>query len=268
MLVDGAMSTTALPRDSAAIATCLLLATLLALPACTADENDDVPATGTPCPGNALFCEDFEDGNLDGWNRLLTSGELGIDTQQAASGTRALLVDIPANERGGFIERDDTALFPLPNNTLWGRMLVYFDGVSDGHTDFVRGAAANGATPWYNLGEQHGDILLNYYSGAAADCWARPSPSKPVVQNQWTCWEWSFDGARNEILFWIDGVLSRRVSATGDGCLSGQATTWAAPDFASLRIGAYIAEPRNTIAKVWIDDIAIGTQGQLGCPAP
>lgn len=225
-------------------------------------------ATPAPCPASALVCEDFEDGNLDGWTRLVTSGTLAIDAVHASSGTSALAIDIPANQRGGFIERAGAPLFPLPGKVMWGRVMVYFDSTSDGHTDIVRGAAAGGGNPWYNIGEQHGDILLNYYAGAAADCWARPSPSRTVALATWTCWEWSFDGNTNEMQLWIDGELSRQVSATGDGCLSGQATTWTAPDFGSLRIGAYIAEPRDTVMQMWLDDIAVGTQGRLGCPPP
>lgn len=56
---------------------------------------------------------------------------------------------------------------------LWGRMMVYFEGVPDGHTDLARG---NGG-PNYDVGEQHDSIMLNYYAGSAAtDCWARSTP--------------------------------------------------------------------------------------------
>ncbi|MGC4091127.1 MAG: hypothetical protein QM756_25285 [Polyangiaceae bacterium] len=221
--------------------------------------------SATTCPSNALFCEDFERGTLDGWNTLLTSGTLELSSAQAASGNGALSITIPPNQRGGFIERAGAPLFPLPKKALWGRLMVYFDGVSDGHTDIVRGAASGGGTPWYNVGEQHGEIMLNYYSGAA-DCWARPSPGKVVAQHAWTCWEWGFDGSTNELRFFIDGTLSRSVSVTGDGCLSGEATPWAAPEFGSLRIGAYIAELRDSTMQVYIDDVAVGTDGRLGCP--
>ena len=137
--------------------------------------------TGELCPASAVICEDFEDGNLDGWTQLVTGGTLAIDSAHAANGTSALSINIPANQRGGFIERTGAPLFPLPGKAMWGRVMVYFDSVSDGHTDVVRGAPVGGGTPWYNVGEQHGEILLNYYDGAAADCWARPSPGRPVA---------------------------------------------------------------------------------------
>jgi hypothetical protein len=219
------------------------------------------------CPAAALFCDDFEDGNLDGWKKLESGGTLLVDMVQHAGGTHSLLVDIPANQRGGFLERSGAPLFPLPNKLLWGRAMVYFDTTVDGHTDVIRGAGAGGNIPQYNIGEQHEEILINYYNGPTQDCWARPKPGKVVPLKTWMCWEWSFDGNANELQFFIDGQLSRKVSQTGDGCGQGNAT-WVAPDFASFRIGQYIAQVSATPTKLWIDDIAVGTTARLGCPAP
>jgi hypothetical protein len=251
------------PRVRRAAAT---LAITVALASCAASPGGN--ATGALCPSSAAVCEDFEDGNLDGWTPRVTSGTLAIDSVHAAHGTSALSINIPANQRGGFIERTGAPLFPLPGKAMWGRVMVYFDSVSDGHSDIVRGAPLGGGTPWYNVGEQHGEILLNYYDGSAADCWARPSPGRPVTLQTWTCWEWSFDGNTNEMQLWIDGQLSRRVSATGDGCVAGPNLTWTAPDFGVLLVGAYIAETRDTVAQMWLDDVAAGTQGRIGCPLP
>ena len=66
----------------------------------------------------------------------------------------------------------------------------------------------------------------------------------------------------------IDGELKRTVDGVGDGC-SGP-NVWTAPQFNSLAIGAYDAQPNNapSVGKMWFDDIAVGTTGRLGCPAP
>jgi len=236
-----------------------------------ADAAADAPNEGTTtspalCPASALVCDDFEDGNLDGWTTLPSGGTITVDTTHARSGTSALSINIPGNQRGGFIERKGAPLFPLPAGQLFGRVMVYFDSVPDGHSDIVRGAPVGGSTPWYNVGEQHGEILLNYYNGAASDCWARPSPGRRVPIQTWMCWEWIFDSTRNEMQFFIDGVLSRRVTGTGDGCLSNPAQTWFAPTFGSLRLGEYIAEISATPTRIWLDDVALGTTGRLGCP--
>ena len=223
---------------------------------------------GALCPTNALFCDDFEDGNLDGWTKSESGGTLVVTPTRPSHGANSLQIDVPAMQYGGALIRRGAPLFPLPNARMWGRLMIYFDTIADGHTDIIRGAATNGNTPQYNVGEQHGEILLNYYAGAASDCWARPRPSKVVPLKTWMCWEWSFDGTANQMQFYIDGTLSRQVDGTGDGCLSNPTQTWTAPTFAELRIGEYIAERSPAAQRIFIDDIAVGTQDRIVCPAP
>lgn len=230
------------------------------------NSNGGAPVVSALCPANALICEDFESGTIDAWTKASwQQATLAVDSRQAAHGTKSFSITTPAMGRGGFLERRGAPLFPLPNKAMWGRMMVFFESTSDGHTDFVRGAPAKG-TPLYNVAEQHHEILLNYYNGSAADCWARPKPGKIVALSKWTCWEWNFDGNTNQMTFWIDGAVSRIVNMTGDGCLSNQATPWIAPDFAALDIGQYIAEPKAVPMQMWIDDIAVGNQSRIGCP--
>ncbi|HEY4187060.1 MAG TPA: hypothetical protein VGP07_18435 [Polyangia bacterium] len=235
----------------------------------TAAGGTSAPAS---CPSNALLCEDFEAAALDKtkWTSMPAGGTLALDTSQFYGGQSALTIMVPANKQGGFLENKGAPLFPLPAaQQMFGRVMVYFDSVPDGHTDLVRGSK-DGSTPWYNVGEQHAQILLNYYAGSSADCWARPSPTKAVPAKTWMCWEWKFDGPANQMQFWIDGTLSRTVDMKGDGCTSGTNTTWTAPSpFNNLRIGAYVAEVSSTTpAQMWLDDLAVGVDGRLGCPPP
>jgi hypothetical protein len=220
------------------------------------------------CPAAALVCEDFEDGQAQGWSALASG--MTIDTQHAASGTKAVLLNIPAGQRGGFISRKGAPLFPLVNKIMWGRVMLWFDAVADGHTDMVRAQSASGGNPAYNLAEQHGAYMLNYYNGSSAtDCWARPKAPTPtkVPTGKWSCWEWKFDAGTNNVQFFVDGTLYRAVNMTGDGCLTGNGV-WAAPaDFGMVSVGAYIAEVGGAM-KLWFDDIAVGTQERIGCPQP
>jgi len=142
---------------------------------------------------------------------------------------------------------------------------VYFESLPAGHTDFIRGAATDGQTPWYNVGEQTGKVLLNYFGGGS-DCWARPSPSTNIPLQTWMCWEWVFDGVADQLQFFIDGELSRTVDGVGDGC-SGP-NVWTAPQFNYLAIGAYNAQPNNapSVGKMWFDDVAVSTTARLDCP--
>jgi hypothetical protein len=111
--------------------------------------------------------------------------------------------------------------------------------------------------------------MLNYYNGSqATDCWARPKAPTPttVPIGRWSCWEWKFDAGTNNMQFFVDGALYRAVNMTGDGCLTGNGT-WVAPsDFGTVSVGANIAEKGEPM-KMWFDDIAIGSQERVGCPA-
>lgn len=218
------------------------------------------------CPSAALFCEDFEDGNLDGWTKMESGGTLAIDTTHAFSGKNALGITLATGQRGGWLQRTGSPLFPLPGNAIYGRVMMYFEALPAGHTDFVRGASTGGQTPWYNVGEQTGKVLLNYY-GNGSDCWARPSPSTNIPLQTWMCWEWSYDGSKNQMQFFIDSQLSRMVDGVGDGCTG--PNVWTAPQFNYLAIGAYNAQPANapSVGKMWFDDIAVSTTGRVGCPA-
>jgi hypothetical protein len=221
------------------------------------------------CPPSALVCEDFEDGKADGWSALATG--MTISAARAAHGSNGLTINIPANQRGGMITFKGAPLFPLMNKVMWGRVMVWFDSISDGHTDIIRGQAASGGNPTYNVAEQHGAYMLNYYNGSSAtDCWARPMPPTPTVVplGKWACWEWRFDAANNDMQFFVDGALYRRAMMTGDGCLTGNGVWVAPPDFGMVGVGATIAELKPTVMQMSFDDIAIGTQDRIGCPAP
>jgi hypothetical protein len=162
-------------------------------------------AASGACPANAQLCLDFEDGTFAGWNKKESGGTITVDSTHFSQGNKALLISVPAGKAGGMIENHGAPLFPLPDKQLWGRMMVYFEGVPDGHTDVARGNGGNGG-PNYNVGEQHGSVMLNYYAGSAAtDCWARPKPEKKVPDKTWMCWEWRFDSAKTR---WTSGWMA------------------------------------------------------------
>ena len=216
------------------------------------------------CPAHAQLCLDFEDGAFTGWTK---SGDtLVVDETQHSHGTKALHISVPVNGAGGLLTNKGAPLFPLPQKQLWGRMMVRFDGVPDGHTDMANAKGQGAAN--YNVGEQHDSIMLNYYAGSqATDCWARPKPEKKVPDKTWMCWEWRFDSDKNEMDFWMDGTLLRSVKGTGDGCLTGNGTWQAPAAFESISVGERIAERSNSLTyQAWIDDVAISNSERVGCP--
>lgn len=225
-------------------------------------------SASTPlCPTHAQLCLDFEDGAYSGWNKKESGGTVSVDKTRFSHGAQSLLISVPVGQAGGMIENRGAPLFPLPQKQLWGRMMIYFEGVPDGHTDVARSNGGNGG-PNYNVAEQHDSIMLNYYAGSqATDCWARPKPEKKVPDKTWTCWEWRFDSAKNQMDFWMDGALLRSVDMNGDGCLVGNGVWQAPPTFESISVGELIAERSNSTAyKTWIDDVAVSNSARVGCP--
>jgi hypothetical protein len=219
------------------------------------------------CPTSAQWCLDFEDGGFDGWLKKESGGTIAVDTTLAHGGVRSLAIHTPAGKRGAHLEASGAPLFPLPTGKLWGRMMVYVDGVPDGHTNFASGSGMGGGS--YNVSEQHGSFMMSYYAGSAAtDCWARPKAGVKVPSRRWSCWEWSFDGEHNQLQYWLDGSLLVTVDGTGDGCLSGNGV-WKAPsEFQTLQIGEEIQQPGAGESSVWIDDVAVSNVERLGCPIP
>jgi hypothetical protein len=217
------------------------------------------------CADPAVVCDDFEAGDLARWTKVETGGTFAIDSMHAYGGKSAVKLTIPANQRGGFLEQKGAPLFPLVNNTVWGRMMVFYESMANGHFDTIRGAPAGGGTPWCNIGGQGKALLFNYYSGNH-DCWGTPNPKPPITTNKWMCWEWKYDGSKNEMDLWIDGKPTHSVVGVGGGCVSGGNATWAAPTFGSVRLGEFNAQTDGAQTRMWMDDIAIGTSGRIGCP--
>jgi hypothetical protein len=219
---------------------------------------------GGTCPVNAQVCLDFESGTYPGWTK--NGSTLAVDATRPWHGAQALHISVPVNGAGGMLEFRGAPLFPLPQKQVWGRMMIYFEGVPDGHTDLANAKGQGAAT--YNVGEQHDSIMLNYYAGSrATDCWARPKPEKKVPDKTWMCWEWMFDSAKNHVDFWMDGTLLRSVNGTGDGCLQGNGVWQAPAEFEVIGVGEHIAERSSTTAyQAWIDDVALSNTGRVGCP--
>jgi hypothetical protein len=101
----------------------------------------------------------------------------------------------------------------------------------------------------------------------SVDCGKSSSSGYP--EKTWICVEWQFDGASNEMRYWIDGQAQTGVDVTkvGGGCVPGRAPTggiWQAPIFDKLMIGWY-SQPFNKPVELWVDDVAVGTD-RIGCP--
>jgi len=249
---------------------------------------DGAPADGG-C-GAAFFCDDFESyaaaGNPGGmWKTsTMAGGTVSVDTAHAHSGKNAVHVMDPggaAYERA-FISLEGAPYFPLPHNTLFGRMMIYVTKVPSNtvHWTIIQGEGAvvpgfpNLTQAVYRYGGQiNGNLLMSNYDtqpGRLSDCAQRSQVKVP--QNTWSCVQWRFDGTLKELDFWLNGTIIpalsvRQKAMPSQGACQNQSWSgiWEPPTFDSIRIGwqHYQQGP----GEAWIDDVAIDTK-PIDCPPP
>lgn len=260
-------------------------------PAGTAGSPAQPAGGGTGCAG-AIYCDDFEAyatgpastlGSV--WSVRTSSGTVSVDETQHRSGSKA--VKFTTEGKGGvktaFLALKGASIFPVPGNTFYGRMLFFLESAptDDVHWTLFQ---ATGTVPGetyraqYRYGGQYAlaegnQWMANYETpdsyagvGPSSDCWLH-SNGAVIPTARWACVEWKFDGAQNQMSFWLDGVAYDDLSmlGTGQGCVAQDETfPWTAPTFSELEIGweSYQSDAARTL---YIDDVAISTS-RIGCP--
>ena len=253
-------------------------------------------ANAEPC-ATALFCDDFEAFPMGAppaapWSNNMKGGTIAVDSEHVHSGTRAVKISAAAatGYRSALINLQNTTFLPTASNVVYGRMMFWLDSAptTSVHWTFIDGSGKvpgqayhalyryGGQSPITNGSDFVGsELMANYdtpdsYSspavGPSSDCWLH-SDQIVVPVATWACAEWRFDGAANQMQFWLDGseVTSLAMTDTGQGCVNQPATfPWSAPSFERIDLGweSYQADDARTI---WIDDVAISTE-KIGCP--
>jgi hypothetical protein len=237
------------------------------------------------CPEGTLFCDDFEDaaGALAApWRTSTNQATVTVDELQAFSGTKAVHVNAPqagTYHRGYFaLDQGSSPIFPGVAQEMYGRAMVYLADYpnADVHWTFIQGegrAADDTHNALYRYGGQHqngAQLMANYETtDIATDCWDHSASVLPEAQ--WTCVEWHFTVATNDMQFWLNGTELTDIHVTdrGEGC-GGQALAgqWLAPPaFQTLYLGwEHYQQTMNPI-DLWMDDVVVDTQ-RIGCPAP
>lgn len=244
-----------------------------------------------PC-GDALFCDDFEGGNLgmtpEGWTvaTMSNGATLGLDGERFVSGAQSVKVIVPSGQSSAMMALSGAPVFPVTGNAFYGRMMVFWESapMSAVHWTIVEGRGLVPSQTYhaaYRLGGQHpvtdggtfagSQVMLNYETpdsyggnGPSSDCW-RHANGTVLPTGDWVCVEWHFDGPNDGMTFWIDGEQAVTVTGSGDGCVAQDATyPWTAPEFDELRVGyeSYQADGARTL---YIDDVALAAE-RVGCP--
>jgi len=217
-----------------------------------------------------------------------------VETTRAFSGTHAVKVSVaeaPADKtyRSAMLAFQGSKL-PVSGNALFGRMMFWLESspTKDVHWTFIDGygmVPGKNYHAFYRYGGQHpvtnggtfagNQLMANYETpdtyqtppvGISSDCYLHAN-QKVVPVGKWACAEWSFDGTKNQMRFWLDGneLTDLAMNGTGQGCgAQSQDFVWTAPSFERIDVGweSYQADDARTM---WIDDVAIGTE-RLGCP--
>jgi hypothetical protein len=225
--------------------------------------SSDAPATNPEgCAGK--FCDDFESftpGSAPGgmWTTHLEKGMLATDDKKAFSGARSVRFTHNGAPAAMFMELRQPVL-PMAGNVVYGRLMYYLTKSPTGqyaHFEIVRGGgplAGSTERAQLNTGAENGKVVINYEPG---DCTKYSKVAFP--EKEWACYQWRFDGAKNDIHMWINNTSVDDVPVAPAG------KCWKAPTAVdTLHIG-WESYHGNAPVELWIDDVAVGDQ-PIPCP--
>jgi hypothetical protein len=204
---------------------------------------------------------------------LENSGTVQVSTTRAHTGTHSLKLTTTANQyQRAMITTAGAPLFPVANNTLYGRMYAWLENAA-GHDVHWNMISASGPVPGktnvsasYNYGGQLDTFLAGYDTkGASTDCWKHSAKGMPI--GKWVCFAWKLAGPTNELQLFTDGgeLADMHVTNKGEGCLANDlGGVWSAPAFENASVGweSVQTDPGHTM---YIDDVIFDDQ-PLTCP--
>jgi len=242
-------------------------------------------------PAEKLFFDDFEShaaGSFPGapWSEAtFKSGAIiRIDSEHAFSGRQALHIVTPAGARyrRGYVAIHLKSPLPDAQSGMYGRARVYLAeapiALADAppvHWTLLQGEGRSADDRYnsiYRLGVEGHDglgLMANFETTppVTTDCRRNSALSLPV--RRWTCVEWHFEVASNEMQFWLDGRKVVHVAGkpkAANACrgddLNGE---WRAPPkFDSFYIGFERYADSANDQNLWLDDVLLSKQ-RAGC---
>ncbi|MES1198350.1 MAG: hypothetical protein ABUS48_00010 [Pseudomonadota bacterium] len=241
-------------------------------------------------------CDDFETyavGAAPGgrWLTQLDQGEAIVDSTRAFSGNHSVRIT-SGGHRTAFIALEGAPLFPVANDNLYGRMMVFLEAAPQTNVHWTLIEAQGRIAETNDLAElryggQHpitsngafvgSQLMANYETpewyatghGPKTDCWHHADESVVMPTGRWVCVAWQFDGAHDRMRFSLDGqpISSLNVDGVGEGCVHQPASyPWRSPVFNRLNLG-WASYQDDGDRHVWIDDVAVGSTPQP-CPSP
>ncbi len=230
-----------------------------------------------PCAGRTI-CDSFESAAVGGppgapWKLTLNGGTAVVSTARAFTGSRSLKLETTAaTYQRAMITAEGAPLFPLAQNVLYGRMMVWLENAAGNnvHWNMITGAGPVPGHPnvfgTYNYGGQLGTYLANYDTrNANTDCWKHSKSSMPI--GRWACFAWKLDGPNNAMRLSTEAgeLADMHVLNKGEGCLGHDlGDVWIAPAFTTMRVGweSVQTDPGHVM---YIDDV-IFDDTPVSCP--
>jgi hypothetical protein len=211
------------------------------------------------------------------WTVSTNAATLVVDDTRAASGSRAIHIvtgDASGTYRRAFLSVGGAPYFPLPSDEMWGRMRIYpvsLPGIGAAvHWTNVQAegpiASMPSVTALYRYGGMNDDRWIANYetSGAASDCWRNSAMA--MQAGRWTCMEWHFVTATNQMELFVDGtrIDDVAIDRNGDGCVSPWTSEWLGGRWNVLRVG-WEHYQSTASHEIFVDDVAMDTT-RIGCP--
>lgn len=221
---------------------------------------------------------------------LSGSARIELDSSRAYGGKLAVKITAQGHETA-FIALQDAPVFPLPDNTLYGRAMFFLESAPETQTHWTMiegsGPSADGSHQIeYRYGGQYpiekggvfagSRLMANYETPPSAnqttevksDCWHHAKDETTMPTGRWACLAWEFNGPKDRMKLSLDGrqLDDLTVDGHGQGCLyQDEKFRWQAPVFNRLNLGweAYQDDGQRSL---WIDNVAIADEPLL-CPA-
>ena len=254
----------------------------------TTDPNPGASLGGASrCPATPVaghVCDSFEsaavgappDASLWSVQVVNPTSQVTVDNTRAARGRQSVHIH---TANGGY-ERAvivNTSLFPLANNTFWGRTFFWLVGPTpQAHFTLIAGAdlgKVGGQVTWLRYGGQFAIYMANWFGNdafqhAGINVNGQWTQSTPVPSDRWVCLEWQLKGDTNEMHLWQDGVAISDMSVVGISRDS-PGTTWTAPTYGQAQLGWEIYGNAGTDAALtgydlWLDEVALSPT-RIGC---
>ncbi|HEY2899636.1 MAG TPA: hypothetical protein VGL59_03595, partial [Polyangia bacterium] len=249
-----------------------------------AADHAGADAGSSPCVPGALLCEDFE-GYAVGpslaptWMTDNMGGTLQVDTTRPFAGTKSVHFTATVNV-GNLLQiwKQGAPLFPIKNNTFYGRVMMWLSRQPTGEVHFNT-VQANGMLPGsnqiakYAYGAMNSKLMAGYTIRATeadlptVDC-GKSTGTTGYPVGKWVCAEWEFDGANDVMHYWLDSVAQTAVDLVKTdpscGMTPPPGNEWKAPTFNKLMLGWY-SQAYAMPVELWMDDVVISTE-RVGCP--